>query len=59
MSVWLLILFAVQAGQIQGAALVGTFIYEEACIVARQHLATAGHNVRHSRCVKVSLGEEV
>jgi hypothetical protein len=58
MTVWLLIVFAVASGQIQGAALVSPFFSEEACIASRQFMGSAGHNVRHTRCAQVSLGED-
>lgn len=57
MTIWLLIMFAVEGGQISGAALVAPFATEEACIVSRQYLGTTGQNIRHTRCVEVSLGE--
>lgn len=57
MTVWLLILFSVQASQIQGVGLVASFRDEPSCIGARQQLGAMGQNVRHSRCVEVSLAE--
>jgi len=59
MTIWLLIMLSVSGARIEGAALVAPFLSEEMCIAGRQHLSAAGHNIRHSRCVEVSIGEGV